>query len=121
MFDSDRSSKVDLLDRHVNYNDVDRSGNAPLHIAVINGRAANVELLLRTAKESQDENENMDGDEVEEQTISARFGLASIHRANKARFCPLHLAALHGHLVKVSFHFISQFAAIALGRIVPNY
>ena len=40
-----------LLNRNVNFNDVDRGGNSPLHIAAMNGRAMNAEVLLRTAKD----------------------------------------------------------------------
>lgn len=81
------------MNRHVNFNDVDRGGNAPLHIAVINGRALNVELLLRTAKDKSTSNED-DDDNIEQ-----KFGLASINRMNKNRFYPVHLAVLNNHLV----------------------
>ncbi|CAF0960955.1 unnamed protein product [Adineta ricciae] len=80
-----------LLSKHVNMNDVDRGGNSPLHIAAMHGRAHNVELLLRTAKEKSEGNE--DENEVQE-----KFGLACINRMNKSRFYPLHLAVLNNHL-----------------------
>ena len=73
-------------------NDVDRGGNSPLHIAAMHGRAHNVEVLLRTAKEKSEGNE--DENEVQE-----KFGLACINRMNKSRFYPLHLAVLNNHLV----------------------
>ncbi|CAF0916058.1 unnamed protein product [Rotaria sp. Silwood1] len=81
-----------LLSKHVNFNDIDRGGNSPLHIAVMNGRAINAEILLRTAKEKTTSNE------AEEQIIQEKFGLASINRMNKSRFYPLHLAVLNNHL-----------------------
>ena len=107
--------------RQVSFNDVDRGGNTPLHIAAMNGRAANIELLLRKAKEKSqkikpikatvvdedDENENEGEDEAmeedgegNEQMIDVKYGLASINRMNKSRFYPLHLAVMNGHLVR---------------------
>jgi ankyrin repeat protein len=77
----------------VNFNDVDRGGNSPLHIAAMNGRAINAEILLRTAKEIAESND------AEDQIIHQKFGLASINRLNKTRFYPLHLAVLNNHLV----------------------
>lgn len=85
--------------RHVNFNDVDRGGNAPLHIAAMNGRALNVEVLLRKAKENA-QAEGMDVDEENEQPINDKFGPASIHRLNKSFNNPLHLAVLNNHLVR---------------------
>ena len=85
--------------RHVNFNDVDRGGNAPLHIAATNGRAVNVEVLLRKAKENA-QAEVMDVDEDNEPTINEKFGPASIHRLNKSFYSPLHLAVLNNHLVR---------------------
>ena len=82
-----------VLNRNVNFNDVDRGGNSPLHIAVMNGRALNAELLLRTAKKKNESNE------TEDQIIHEKFGLASINRTNKSRFYPLHLSVLNNHLV----------------------
>ena len=79
--------------RQVNFNDVDRGGNSPLHIAVTCGRAINAEILLRTAKEKAESNE------VDDQIVHQKFGLASINRMNKSRRYPLHLAVIHGHLV----------------------
>ncbi|CAF3964350.1 unnamed protein product [Rotaria sp. Silwood2] len=81
-----------LISKHVNFNDIDRGGNSPLHLAVMNGRAINAELLLRTAKEKTTSNE------AEDQIIHEKFGLASINRMNKSRFYPLHLAVLNDHL-----------------------
>jgi ankyrin repeat protein len=81
------------LNRFVNFNDVDRGGNSPLHIAAMTGRAMNVELLLRTAKEKAESNDG------EDQIIDEKFGFASINRMNKTRFYPLHLAVLNDHLV----------------------
>ncbi len=83
--------------RHVNFNDVDRGGNSPLHIAVMNGRAINAEILLRTAKEKAESND------AEDQIVHQKFGLASINRLNKTRFYPLHLAVLNNHLVNKYF------------------
>ncbi|CAF3379069.1 unnamed protein product [Rotaria sp. Silwood1] len=90
-----------LLSKQVNFNDVDRGGNSPLHIAVMNGRAINAEILLRTAKEKAESNDS------EDQVVHQKFGLASINRMNKSRFYPLHLAVLNDHLecVKVLLEF----------------
>ncbi len=82
-----------LFSRQVNFNDVDRGGNSPLHIAAMNGRAINAEILLRTAKEKAESND------AEDQIVHRKFGLASINRMNKTRFYPLHLAVLNNHLV----------------------
>ncbi len=82
-----------LLNRHVNFNDVDRGGNSPLHIAVMTGREINAEILLRTAKENAESNDAEDG------VIHEKFGFASINRMNKSRLYPLHLAVLNNHLV----------------------
>lgn len=57
------------------------------------GRAANAELLLRTAKEK---SESIDAEDL---VINQKFGLASMNRMNKSRFYPLHLAVLNNHLV----------------------
>ena len=84
---------LSLARRHVDFNDVDRGGDSPLHIAVKNGRAINAEILLRTAKEKAESNEAND------QIVHQKFGLASINRMNKSRFYPLHLAVLNNHLV----------------------
>ena len=78
--------------RFVNLNDVDRGGNSPLHIAAKTGRAHNVELLLRTAKDKSESND------IEDETVNNTFGLASINRMNKTRFYPVHLAVLENHL-----------------------
>ncbi|CAF1193546.1 unnamed protein product [Rotaria sordida] len=90
-----------LLSKQVNFNDVDRGGNSPLHIAVMNGRAINAEIVLRTAKEKAESND------PEDQIVHQKFGLASINRMNKSRFYPLHLAVLNDHLecVKVLLEF----------------
>ncbi|CAF4358739.1 unnamed protein product, partial [Rotaria sp. Silwood2] len=90
-----------LLSKQVNFNDGDRGGNSPLHIAVMNGRAINAEILLRTAKEKAESNDS------EDQVVHQKFGLASINRMNKSRFYPLHLAVLNDHLecVKVLLEF----------------
>lgn len=80
--------------RMVTFNDVDRGGNSPLHIAVMNGRAENAELLLQAAKEK------AESDEAEDQVIFEKFGLASINRMNKSRFYPIHLAVMENHLVR---------------------
>ncbi len=85
------------LNRFVSFNDVDRGGNSPLHIAVMNGRAMNAELLLRTAKDKAESNE------AEDQIIDEKFGLASMNRMNKSRFYPLHLAVLNNHFVRKLF------------------
>lgn len=85
--------KMIVLFRDMNFNDVDRGGNSPLHIAAMNGRAINAEILLRTAKEKAESNE------ADDQIIHQKFGLASIDRLNKSRFYPLHLAVLNNHLV----------------------
>ena len=91
-----------LLSKQVNFNDVDRGGNSPLHVAAMNGRAINAEILLRTAKEKAESNE------AEDQIVHQKFGLASINRMNKSRFYPLHLAVLNNHLVeKYFFHTIT--------------
>lgn len=79
--------------RQMNFNDVDRGGNSPLHIAAMNGRAINAEILLRTAKEKAESND------ADDQVIHQKFGLASINRLNKTRFYPLHLAVLNNHSV----------------------
>jgi ankyrin repeat protein len=78
----------------VDFNDVDRGGHSPLHIAVTYGRAINAEILLRTAKEKAESNE------TDDQIVHRKFGLASINRMNKSRFYPLHLAVLENHLVR---------------------
>ena len=90
----------------------------------MNGRHANVELLLRKAKEKNqrskptkntadgDDDEAMDEDgdeeggdeEGNEQMIDDKYGPASINRMNKSRLCPLHLAVMNGHLVR--FHIL---------------
>ena len=87
--------------RHVNFNDVDKGGNAPLHVAAMSGRAANVEVLLRKAKENV-QPENVDDEENDEQPVNEKYGPASIHRLNKAFYSPLHLAVLNNHLVRHS-------------------
>lgn len=81
------------LFRQVNFNDIDRGGNSPLHIAVTYGRAINAEILLRTAKEKAESND------AEDQIVHRKFGLASINRMNKFRQYPLHLAVMNNHLV----------------------
>ena len=81
--------------RSIGFNDVDRGGNSPLHIAAMNGRAANAEILLRAAKEKAESNE------AEDQAVYDKFGLASINRMNKSRLYPLHLAVLNNHLVRI--------------------
>jgi len=63
----------------------------------MNGRAINAEILLRTAKEKAESND------VEDQIVHQKFGLASINRLNKTRFYPLHLAVLNNHLVNKYF------------------
>ncbi|CAF1343422.1 unnamed protein product [Rotaria magnacalcarata] len=90
-----------LLSKQVSFNDVDRGGNSPLHVAVMNGRAINAEIVLRTAKEKAESND------AEDQIVHQKFGLASINRMNKSRFYPLHLAVLNNHLecVKVLLEF----------------
>ncbi|CAF3484731.1 unnamed protein product [Rotaria sordida] len=107
-----------LLSKHVNFNDVDRGGNSPLHIAVMNGRAINAELLLRTAKEKSTLNE------AEDQIIHEKFGLASINRMNKSRFYPLHLAVLNDHLncVQVLHEYganVDIFTSTSSGKLTP--
>lgn len=82
--------------RKVNFNDADRGGNSPLHVAVMNGRAINAEILLRTAKEKAESND------PDDQTVHQKFGLASINRMNQKRFYPLHLAVLNNHLVFIN-------------------
>lgn len=101
------------FDRNVNFNDVDNGGNSPLHIAVKYGRVKNAEVLLRTAKEKAELND------VDNQAIYEKFGLASINLMNKSRYCPLHLAALNNHLV--SKHFFDQKNLDFLFRIVLKY
>ena len=86
-----------MISRQVNFNDVDRGGNSPLHIAVTNGRAINAEILLRTAKEKAESND------PDDQIVHQKFGLASINRLNKLRMFPLHLAVVNNHLVQISF------------------
>ena len=81
--------------RLVTFNDVDRGGNSPLHIAVMSGRALNAEILLRAAKEK------AESDEAEDQIVFEKFGLASINRMNKSRFYPIHLAVMENHLVRL--------------------
>jgi ankyrin repeat protein len=81
------------LNRHVSFNDLDRGGNSPLHIAVTNGREINAEILIRTAKE------NAESNDAEDQIAHEKFGFASINRMNKSRFYPLHSAVLNNHLV----------------------
>ncbi|CAF4208377.1 unnamed protein product [Rotaria sp. Silwood2] len=81
-----------LLSKNVKFNQIDKDGDTPLHIACIYGRHANVELLLRTAKEKAESNEADDLAEYQ------NFGLASINRMNKRKRCPLHLAAGNNHL-----------------------
>ena len=80
------------------FNDVDRGGNSPLHIAVTYGRAHNAEILLQAAKEKAESNE------AEDQVIFEKFGLASINRLNKSRYYPIHLAVLENHLVRFPIH-----------------
>ncbi len=99
--------------RQVNLNDVDRGGNSPLHIAAMNGRAINAEILLRTAKEKAESNE------AEDQIVHQKFGLASINRLNKTRFYPLHLAVLNNHLVRK--HFPSKIHSIISFRNVSKF
>lgn len=84
----------------MNFNDVDRGGNSPLHLAVMNGRAINAEILLRTAKETAESND------PEDQIVHQKFGLASINRMNKFRFYPLHLAVLNNYLVRLYLRLI---------------
>lgn len=84
--------------RQVSFNDVDRGGNSPLHIAAMFGRAINAEILLRTAKEKAESND------ADDQIVHQKFGLASINRLNKTRFYPLHLAVLNNHLVRTDAH-----------------
>lgn len=102
----------------MSFNDVDKRGNTALHIAAMNGRAANIELLLRKAKEKSQRPENNrddgDNDEAEgedegmdegeggnEQMMDQKYGPASINRTNKSRLYPLHLAVMNNHLVRV--------------------
>lgn len=80
------------------FNDVDRGGNSPLHIAVRYGRANNAEILLLAAKEKAESNE------AEDQVIFQKFGLASINRMDKSRYYPIHLAVLENHLVRFPIH-----------------
>ncbi|CAF4370470.1 unnamed protein product, partial [Rotaria magnacalcarata] len=63
-----------LLSKQVSFNDVDRGGNSPLHVAVMNGRAINAEIVLRTAKEKAESND------AEDQIVHQKFGLASINQ-----------------------------------------
>lgn len=91
---------VHFFVRGVNFNDVDRAGNSPLHIAVTHGRAINAEILLRTAKEKGE------SDDADDQVAHQRFGLASINRLNKIRQYPLHLAVMNNHLVSLSIFVI---------------
>jgi ankyrin repeat protein len=98
--------KFFLLNRFVSFNDVDRGGNSPLHIAATTGRAANAELLLRTAKEKAEAND------AEDRIMDEKFGLASINRMNKTRFYPLHLALLNNHLVCKLFSIKSRYLTI---------
>lgn len=86
-----------LLNRNVDFNDIDKDGNSPLHIAVKYGRVKNVEVLLHIAKEK------AESDDINNQEIHEKFGLASINRMNKSKYYPLHLAALNNHLVNFSF------------------
>ena len=106
------------INRLVNFNDVDRGGNSPLHIAAMNGRAINAEILLRTAKEKAESNE------AEDQVVHQKFGLASINRLNKSRFYPLHLAVLNNHLncVKVLLEYGAQVdcpTSTSSGKLTP--
>lgn len=84
--------------RNVKFNEADKTGNTPLHIACKYGRHLNVELLLRKAKEKAESNEPDDLAEHD------KYGLASINRMNTAKQCPLHLAAINDHIV-IYFHF----------------
>jgi ankyrin repeat protein len=86
-----------LLSKQVNFNDVDRGENSPLHVAVMNGRAINADILLRTAREKAESND------ADDQVVHQKFGLASINRMNKSRSFPLHLAVLNNHLVEEDF------------------
>jgi ankyrin repeat protein len=107
-----------ILFRQISFNDVDRGGNSPLHIAAMNGRAINAEILLRTAKEKAESNE------AEDQIVHQKFGLASINRVNKTRFYPLHLAVLNNHLecVKVLLEFganVDVLTSTSSGKLTP--
>ncbi|UJR19473.1 hypothetical protein I4U23_022604 [Adineta vaga] len=107
-----------LLSKNTNLNNVDKDGNSPLHIAVTNGRADNVELLLRTAKEKAESND------ANEQLVYEQFGLASIDKLNKSRYSPLHLAVLNNHLecVKILLKFgakIDVFTSISTEKLTP--
>lgn len=102
--------RFDSFIRFVSFNDVDRGGNSPLHIAVTYGRANNAEILLLAAKEKAESNE------AEDQIIFQKFGLASINRMNKSRYYPIHLAVLQNHLVRFPLHIESfSFDLILLG------
>ena len=81
----------------MNFKEVDRYGNSPLHLAASCGRIKNIEVLLNTAKEKAESNN------ADDQLVYEKFGLASINQMNKAQCCPLHLAALYKHLVNEYF------------------
>ncbi|CAF3290549.1 unnamed protein product [Rotaria sp. Silwood2] len=103
---------------NANINDVDNGGNSPLHIAVINGRAKNAQVLLRAAKEKSESND------ADDQIVYEKFGLASINQMNKSRYYPLHLAVLNNHLecVKVLIEFgarIDGFTTISTEKLTP--
>lgn len=83
-----------------------------MHLAAKYGRAKNVEVLLRRAKEKAELNES------DNQTVYEKFGLASINQMNKSRYYPLHLAALNNHLVSTNKVFSRSKFRFRLKRIV---
>lgn len=82
-----------FISRDVKFNETNKAGNTPLHVAVLYGRYRNAEILLRKAKEKAESNE------PDNQIEHEKYGLASINRMNKNRCYPLHIAVRHKHLV----------------------
>lgn len=77
-----------LLSRGIRIDDVDNEGHTPLHIAADAGRAQNVELILRKARQEKKMKESVGKD----------HGLAGINRPNRLFWTPLHLACMAGHI-----------------------
>ncbi|XP_067682285.1 poly [ADP-ribose] polymerase tankyrase-like [Haliotis asinina] len=83
-----------LLERGATVNEADTEGNTALHSACRAGRATNVDILLKKAKN--------DASVLNDGGVS-KWGVGGLNRPNRNTYCPIHLAILNGHsdVVKV--------------------
>ena len=85
-----------LLVRHISQYECDSMGNTPLHYACIAGRSANIELLLRHAKQKHEDNLNVCTDD-DIFKFDTKFGLGGINKPNRQGKNALHLAVENGN------------------------